>query len=64
MPIKSKEAAEQLGISYWRLQSMLRSKKFPPPDKDASGDYVWTAHDLGRARAALSVDYRRKGDRR
>lgn len=60
---KSPIAAEELGISYYQLISLLRSKKLPPPQKDSSGDYIWADADIDAAREALRIDYRRKGNR-
>jgi hypothetical protein len=57
---KSTVAAHELGISYHRLISLLRSEKLSRPQKDSSGDYVWTEQDLAAARQALAVDRRRK----
>jgi hypothetical protein len=61
--LKTPEAARALGATYWKLVSLLRSSKFTPPQKDSSGDYVWDASDLERARAALAIDLRRKEHR-
>jgi hypothetical protein len=60
MPLKSRQAAARLKISYYRLISLLRSEKLPAPQKDASGDYIWTERDLENARRALDIDRRRK----
>jgi len=53
---KSPIAAEELGISYHRLISLLRSKKLPWPQKDSSGDYLWADADLEAARKVLDVE--------
>jgi hypothetical protein len=34
---------------------MLRYEKIPAPQKDSSGDYVWTDEDLDHARKALAA---------
>jgi hypothetical protein len=60
LPRKSPAAARELGISYHRLVSLLRSDKLPRPEKDSSGDYVWTEEDLAAAREALSMGRCRK----
>jgi len=57
---KSPVAAKELGISYYRLISLLRSEKLAPPRKDSSGDYVWTDEDVAAARKVLAEDLRRK----
>lgn len=58
---KSPAAAKELGISYYQLIGLLRSDRLAPPEKDSSGDYVWTDGDLERARQALRAGRRRKG---
>jgi hypothetical protein len=50
---KTPAAADQLGIPYSRLISLMRSKRVTPPPKDSSGDYVWTPCDLDRVRQVL-----------
>lgn len=57
---KSTKAAEELGITYYRLIGLLRSGKLTPPPKDSSGDYLWSDADLHKARRALRTDRRRK----
>jgi hypothetical protein len=58
--LKSRAAAQALGITYYQLFELIRSGKLTPPVKDASGDYVWNAKDLGRARRALKPGRRRR----
>lgn len=58
---KTREVVQELGTSYWSLVSALRGGKIDPlPAKDASGDLTWSAEDVARARAALSIDRRLK----
>lgn len=57
---KTATAARELGISYSRLHGLLRAEKMAAPQKDTSGDYVWTDEDLEAARRAMVLDYRRK----
>lgn len=57
---KSPLAAKELGISFYRLHGLLRADKITPPQKDSSGDYIWTDEDLERARRALAENDRRK----
>jgi hypothetical protein len=52
--LKTPEAAKQLKVAYSHLISLLRHGKINPPQKDSSGDYVWTEADLAAARQALS----------
>jgi hypothetical protein len=58
--LKSRAAAQALGISYYQLFELIRSGKLTPPAKDASGDYVWDGKDLQRARRALKASRRRR----
>jgi hypothetical protein len=58
------EVAAELGIPPGTLQQLIRSGRLRPPAKDASGRYCWTPGDVAAARAALSVDRRRKEHRR
>jgi DNA-binding transcriptional MerR regulator len=58
--LKSSAAAARLGVPYYTLHNLIRSGKVPPPQRDTSGDFVWTERDLARARRALS---RRRGVR-
>ena len=53
--LKTPAAADALGVGYWRLIGLLRSKRLPAPQKDSSGDYLWTPEDIERARQALAV---------
>jgi hypothetical protein len=53
--LKTPAAADALGVGYWRLIGLLRSKRLPAPQKDSSGDYVWTPQDVERARQVLAV---------
>jgi hypothetical protein len=52
--LKTPAAADLLGVGSWRLIGLLRSKRLAPPQKDSSGDYLWTNEDLERARQALA----------
>jgi DNA-binding transcriptional MerR regulator len=52
---KTKAVADLLGITYHRLFELIRSNKITPPQKDSSGDYVWTEQDIERARQALAA---------
>ncbi len=62
--LKSRVVADQLGISYYNLFELIRSKRLQPPAKDSSGDYVWTPADVERARAVLAARAQRKEGRR
>lgn len=62
-PCKSPVAAQALGISYWSLINLLRSRRLAAPRKDSSGDYLWTKRHLAAARMALGAARRRKENR-
>lgn len=57
---KSPLAAKELGISFYRLHGLLRARRITPPQKDSSGDYLWTDEDLERARKALAENDRKR----
>jgi len=52
---KTPTVADLLGISYWRLINLLRTRRLVPPQKDTSGDYVWTPEDVERARQVFAA---------
>jgi hypothetical protein len=52
---KTPAVADQLGISYSRLINLLRTRRLDPPQKDTSGDYVWSPEDVERARQVLAA---------
>jgi hypothetical protein len=58
--LKTSAAADLLGIPYYTLAALMRSRRLLPPSKDSSGDYVWTPDDIDRARAALAARRRRR----
>jgi hypothetical protein len=57
---KTPRAARELGITYSHLMSLLRYGRLAPPERDDSGDYLWTDADLERARQALADGRRSK----
>jgi DNA-binding transcriptional MerR regulator len=56
---KTSAAASALQVPYYTLMALLRYGRITPPQKDSSGDYVWTDDDLERARIALANRGRR-----
>jgi hypothetical protein len=50
---KTPVAAERLGIRYSHLISLMRYGKVAAPQRDSSGDYIWTEDDLAAVRTAL-----------
>jgi hypothetical protein len=61
MYIKTSAAAKELRVTYPVLFDLIRRGKLRPPQKDSSGDYIWSAADLERARAALTRRHSRTG---
>jgi hypothetical protein len=57
---KTPAAADLLGVPYHVLFELLRARRIRPPAKDSSGDYVWLAEDIERARLALENRRQRK----
>jgi hypothetical protein len=57
---KTRQVATLLGTNVGRLLAAIYHDRFPAPGKDASGDLIWLAEDIERARAALKIDRRRK----
>ncbi len=57
---KTPQVSDLLGIQYHRLISLLRSKRLVPPEKDSSGDYVWSPEDIERARQVINTSPRKK----
>jgi DNA-binding transcriptional MerR regulator len=52
--LKSGAVAQQLGIPYYTLFELMRGGHLQPPQKDSSGQYVWTEADVERARHAVA----------
>ena len=57
--LKTIEVVRKLEVPYWRIIELIRNLKLPPPTKDVSGEYLWSAEDVARARAALANPPRR-----
>jgi hypothetical protein len=57
---KTPIAADEIGCSYSQLIGLLRYRKIRPPQRDSSGDYLWSDADLRRAKAALAKLERRR----
>jgi hypothetical protein len=59
---KTPAAARELNVPYHSLINLIRYGKITPPERDTSGDYVWTDADLARARQALAAARRKKAE--
>jgi len=60
---KTTVAVRELNTTYHRIMALIRFAKIEPPQRDSSGDYLWTDEDMARAREALKLDLRRKSAR-
>jgi hypothetical protein len=49
-----------IGTTGANILAMIACGKLRPPERGPSGAYLWTPLDIGRARAALKNDRRRK----
>jgi hypothetical protein len=52
--LTTREVAKAIGAPLWELGEILRCGRLRPPHKNGSGDFVWYAADLDRARKALA----------
>jgi hypothetical protein len=58
---KTTEVTRILGAGPWEVVGLLRyDRLLPKPEKDSSGDYLWTEADVERARQALRAHRARK----
>jgi hypothetical protein len=59
---KTPKAALEVGegVTYMNLYNLIRNGKIPPPERDSSGDFIWSDADIERARKALALRKRRK----
>jgi hypothetical protein len=62
--MKTRELIDLIPTSYDRITAALRARKLDPPQKDASGDFNWTAADVRALRHALATDRRLKSHRK
>jgi hypothetical protein len=59
--VKTPIGADQLRYPSYRLLNLLSYRRIARPARDSSGDYLWSADDLERARVAvLKIDARRQ----
>jgi hypothetical protein len=59
--LKTPAITDALGIPYWRVNQLIRSREFTPPMKDSSGDYVWLPEDVERLKKVLAArGYKRR----
>ncbi|HKB39263.1 MAG TPA: hypothetical protein VKD72_22685 [Gemmataceae bacterium] len=55
LPLKTIQVVRKLAVSYGRVMDLIRHGRIPPPQKDVSGDYIWSPEDVERARVALAT---------
>lgn len=61
LPCKTPVAAKLLGVTLSALRAAIDSGKLHRPEhRDTSGHLLWDEGDLERARAAMSIDLRRR----
>jgi hypothetical protein len=57
---KTPVAAKEVGLKYHQLIGLLRYGHIDPPQRDSSGDFIWTDEDMARVRAALAARGKRE----
>jgi hypothetical protein len=57
---KSTQLCDTLGIPYWRLVYLLQARRVPKPNRDSSGDYLWSPAEIEAVRRALASQRQRK----
>jgi hypothetical protein len=58
-PRKTRSAAQLIGCTLPALRSAIACGKLAPPGKDESGDFLWQAEDIERAKRILAIDLRK-----
>jgi hypothetical protein len=61
IPKKSSAVADELGVPYFTLYNLLRYRKIPLPERDSSGDFVWSPSNIDAAKKAIA-NVRGEGD--
>jgi hypothetical protein len=51
---KSAQVLLEVQVPYHRIAGVIRDGLIPPPAKDASGDFTWSAGDIAALRVALA----------
>jgi DNA-binding transcriptional MerR regulator len=60
MILKTTAVADLLGVRYANLFYLVRERLIPIPQKDSSGDLVWSEDDVEAARQVLARMARRR----
>jgi hypothetical protein len=58
--MKTRDVEALLGVGWWVLYGLIRTRKMPAVGKDSSGDLIWSELDVQRAREALAAGRRAK----
>ena len=58
VPMKTRDVEALLNLAVGKVSHMIRARRFEPPRKDSSGDFVWTKEDIERLRRALAAPAR------
>src|ERR1019366_1279067 len=59
---KTAVAAASIGVAESYLISLLRRKAIDAPDKDTSGDYLWTPADIAAAKGKVDEAQRTRDE--
>ena len=51
-------AKRKAGIRQSQVYSMIRNRKIQPPERDGSGDFIWSDADVVRIETALRIGRR------
>jgi hypothetical protein len=54
MILKTSAVGDILGVRYANLFYLVRERLIPMPQKDSSGDLVWSEADIAAAREVLA----------
>jgi hypothetical protein len=57
---KTRTMLGETGATYGQLVGWLRCGRLPPPQKDVSGDFLWSGSDVARVRALVEAAKQRK----
>ena len=60
--MKTAVAAASIGVAESYLISLIRRNAIAVPDKDSSGDYVWTAVNIAAAKGQVDESQRKRDE--
>jgi hypothetical protein len=59
---KTAVAATSIGVAESYLISLIRRKAIVPPQKDSSGDYIWTPENIAAAKAQVDETQQKRNE--